>query len=85
MREGKLEGLQEVMYVGNLQVARTKYGQFVRGKRVDLDTLIAREVLKIKGFIIPYFLARYKGPDSVRKIRIRENIVNCQRGVGYFV
>ncbi len=81
MREGKLEGLQEVMYVGNLQVARTKYGQFVRGKRVDLDTLIAREVLKIKGFIIPYFLARYKGPDSVRKIRIRENIVNCQRGV----
>ena len=81
MRVGKLEGLQEVMYVGNLQVARTRYGQFVRGRRVDLDTLIAREVLKIKGFIVPYFLARYKGPDSVRKIRIRENVINCQRGV----
>jgi len=81
MRVGKLEAKQEVMYVGNLQVCRTKYGQFVRGKRVDLDILIAREVLKVKGFIIPYFLARYKGPDSVRKIRIRETIINCQKGM----
>ncbi len=81
MRVGKLEAKQEVMYVGNLQVCRTKYGQFVRGKRVDLDILIAREVLKVKGFIIPYFLARYKGPDSVRKIRIRDNIISCQRGM----
>ena len=81
MRVGKLEAKQEVMYVGNLQVARTRYGQFVRGKRVDLDVLIAREVLKIKGFIIPYFLAKYKGPDSVRKIRIRDEIINCQKGI----
>lgn len=81
MRVGKLEAKQEVMYVGNLQVARTKYGQFVRGKRVDLDILIAKEVLKIKGFIIPYFLAKYKGPDSVRKIRIREEIIECPRGL----
>ena len=81
MREGKLEAKQEIMYVGSLQVARTKYGQFVRGKRVDLDILIAREVLKIKGFIIPYFLARFKGPESVRKIRIRDEIVSCQRGM----
>lgn len=81
MRVGKLEAKQEVMYVGNLQVCRTRYGQFVRGKRVDLDILIAREVLKVKGFIIPYFLARYKGPDSVRKIRIRDEIVSCQKGM----
>lgn len=81
MRVGKLEAKQEVMYVGNLKVARIKYGQFVRGKRVDLDILIAREVLKIPGFIIPYFLAKYTGPDSVRKIRVRDEIINCQRGL----
>ncbi|GAG96674.1 unnamed protein product, partial [marine sediment metagenome] len=75
------EAKTEVMYTGNLQVARTKYGQFVRGKRVDLDVLVAREILKIKGFIIPYFLARYKGPDPIRKIRIRDEIVNCQKGM----
>jgi len=81
MRVGKLEAKQEVMYVGNLKVARIKYGQFVRGKRVDLDILIAREVLKIPGFIIPYFLAKYTGPDSVRKIRVRDEIIDCQRGL----
>ena len=81
MRVGKLEAKQEVMYVGNLQVVKTKYGQFVRGRRVDLDVLIAREVLKIKGFIIPYFLAKYKGPDSVRKIRVRDEILSCQKGM----
>ena len=76
-----MQAKQEVMYVGNLHVVRPKFGQFVRGRRVDLDVLIAREVLKIKGFIIPYFLAKYKGPDSVRKIRIRDEIVSCQKGV----
>jgi len=81
MRVGKLEAKQEVMYVGNLKVVRTRQGQFVRGKRVDLDLLIAREVLKLPGFIIPYFLAKYKGPDSVRKIRVKDEVIDCQKGL----
>lgn len=81
MRVGKLEAKQEVMYTGNLKVVRTRYGQFVRGKRVDLDILIAKEVLKLPGFIIPYFLAKYKGPDATRKIRVRDEVINCQRGL----
>jgi len=81
MREGKLEAKQEVMYIGTLSIAQTKWGRYVRKRRYDVDRLIAEQILKIPGFIVPYFLARFKGPESVRKIRVVDKVINCPKGL----
>lgn len=73
--------MQEVMYLGNLKTTNTKYGQFVRGRTVDLDDIMAKEVLKIRGFIVPFFLAKYIGSNSDRKISVRRGVISCLRGL----
>ena len=74
--------MQAVIYLGSLKIAKTKYGQFVRGKRVDLDPVIAREVLKIPGFEEPTFPARYLGKALSRSLRVQGgDIIVCSRGI----
>jgi len=74
--------MQSVVYLGSLRIAKTKYGQFVRGKRVDLPDVVAREVLKIAGFEEPTFPARYLGKAPSRSLRVQGgDIVVCSRGI----
>jgi len=74
--------MRAVIYSGSLRIAKTKYGQFVRGKRVDLDPVIAREVLKIPGFEETTFPARYLGKAPSRSLRVQGgDIVVCSRGI----
>jgi len=74
--------MQSVIYLGSLKIAKTRYGQFVRGKRADLADVIAKEVLKIPGFEEPTFPARYLGKAPSRSLRVQGgDIVVCSRGI----
>ena len=72
--------MQSVIYDGDLKIVRTKFGQFVKGRRQDKEDLEARELLKMPGFKIATVVARYKGPHSVRALRISGKIYECKRG-----
>jgi len=71
--------MQSVIYDGDLRIARTKYGQFIRGKRQEKDDLIVKELLKIRGFHIATVVARYKGPHALRALRISGRIYECRQ------
>jgi len=73
--------MQSVIYDGELKIARTKYGQFVRGRRQEKEDLVVRELLKIPGFHIPMVVARYNGPHAMRALRIGGKICECRQGV----
>lgn len=72
--------MQSVIYDGDLRIARTKYGQFIKGQRQEKDDLIVRELLKIPGFHVATVVARYKGPHASRALRISGKILECRRG-----
>lgn len=74
--------MQAVIYLGTLKIAKTKYGQFPRGKRADLPDVVAREVLKIPGFEEPTFPARYLGKAPSRSLQVQGgDIIVCSRGI----
>lgn len=73
--------MQSVIYDGDLRIARTKYGQFIRGRRQEKDDLIVKELLKIRGFHIATIVVRYKGPHALRALRISGRIYECRRGI----
>lgn len=73
--------MQSVIYDGDLRIARTKYGHFIKGQRQEKDDLIVRELLKIPGFHVATVVARYKGPHGSRALRISGKILECRRGV----
>lgn len=74
--------MQAIIYLGPLRIAKTKYGQFARGKRADLPDVVAREVLKLPGFEEPTFPARYIGRVASRSLRVQGGkIIVCPRGI----
>ena len=73
--------MQSVIYDGSMQIVRTKYGQFIKGRRQEKDKLVVRELLKIPGFHIATVVVRYKGPHGARALRISGRIYECRRGV----
>ncbi|GAI95933.1 unnamed protein product [marine sediment metagenome] len=74
--------MQAVIYLGPLRIARTKYGQFARGKRADLEDVVAREVLKLPGFEEPTFLGRYIGRVASRSLKVQgAKIIVCPKGI----
>lgn len=78
--------MRSVVYRGSLKIARTKYGQFARDKRADLEDVVALEVLKIPGFEEPTFPARYLGKAPSRSLQVQAkragtDIVVCPRGI----
>lgn len=73
--------MQSVIYDGALKIVRTKYGQFVKGRRQDKEDLVVRELLKMPGFHIATIVTRYNGSHPVRALRISGKIYECKRGV----
>jgi len=73
--------MQSVIYDGDLRIARTKWGQFIRGRRQEKDDLVVKELLKIRGFHIATIVARYKGPHALRALRISGRIYECHQGI----
>jgi len=71
--------MQSVIYDGELRIARTKWGQFIRGRRQEKEELVVRELLKIPGFHIAMVVARYKGPHALRALRISGKIYECHQ------
>jgi len=57
--------MRAVIYVGSLRIAKTKYGQFPRGKCADLPDAVVREILKIPGFEEPtIYVSRKKTTEN---------------------
>ncbi len=79
--------MRAVIYLGSLKIVKTRYGQFTRGKRTDLEDVVAREVLKIPGFEEPTFPARYLGKTMSRSLQVqgkqagRRDIIVCPKGI----
>lgn len=78
--------MRSVVYRGSLKIAKTKYGQFARDKRADLEDVVALEVLKIPGFEEPTFPARYLGKAPSRSLQVQAkragtDIIVCPRGI----
>lgn len=73
--------MQSVIYDGELRIVRTKWGQFIKGRREEKNELVVRELLKIPGFHIATVVARYKGPHGARALRISGSIYECRRGI----
>lgn len=73
--------MQSVIYDGELRIVRTKWGQFIKGRRQEKEDLVVRELLKIPGFHIATIVARYRGPNGARALRISGRIYECRRDV----
>ncbi len=74
--------MKAVIYMGRLSIAKTRYGQFAKGKRTDLPDVVANEVLKLPGFEEPTFPARFLGKVASRSLRVQGGkIVVCPKGI----